>query len=181
MFWCVGIIIQYILQDFLLTASSNPCHPLCIQNGTSSSKAEIIIVSTYLVSTLLPASTMVIVTTVWSAQLFKKMSIQQKIQDYNTSNKKLIFMPILMVILIVCNTLLGYLIGTAISEVLKLSGVENYLGNWAYFVRRMSHGFISCLHGVSYPITLLYFNTKLRKNWIFKRTNRVDSEIITAQ
>ena len=70
-------------------------------------------------------------------------------------------MPILMMILIVCNTLLGYLIGTAISEVLKLSGVENYLGNWGYFVCRMSYGFISCLHGVSYPITLLYFNTKL--------------------
>ena len=177
MFWYVGIIIQ----DILLPGSPNPCQPLCIQNGTSSSKAEIIILSTYLVSTLLPASTMVIVTTVWSAQLFKNMSIQQKIQDYNRLNKKLLFMPILMIILIVCNTLLGYLMGTAISEVLKLSGVENYLGNWAYFVRRMSYGFISCLHGVSYPITLLYFNTKLRKNWIFRRSNRVDSEIITVQ
>ena len=93
MFWCVGVIIQYILQDFLLTESSNPCHPLCIQNGTSSSKAEIIISSTYLVSTLLPASTMVIVTTVWSAQLFKKMSIQQKIQDYNTLNKNFYLCP----------------------------------------------------------------------------------------
>ena len=73
-------------------------------------------------------------------------------------------MPILMVILIVCNVSIGYLISIAISEVIKLAGVEDYLGNWAYFARRMSYGFISCLHGVSYPITLLYFNTKLRGN-----------------
>ena len=90
-------------------------------------------------------------------------------------------MPVLMVILIVCN---GYLIGVAISEVIKLAGVEDYLGNWAYFARRMSYGIISCLHGVSYPITLLHFNTMLRKNWkkyFNRRSNRVDSEIITVQ
>ncbi len=86
-----------------------------------------------------------------------------------------------MVILIVCNGVIGFLIGVAISEVIKLAGVEDYLGNWAYFVNRMSFGFINCLHGVSYPITLLYFNTKLRKNWkkyFNRRSNRVDSETV---
>ncbi len=112
------------------------------------------------------------------------MSIQQKIQDYNTLNKKLLFMPVLMVILIVCNGVIGYLMGVAISEVIKLAGVKDYLGNWAYFTRRMSFAIIGCLHGVSYPITLLHFNTKLRKNWtkyFNRRSNRVDPEIITVQ
>ncbi len=98
-------------------------------------------------STLMPSSIMVIVTSVWSVQLFKKMSIQQKIQDYNTLNKKLLFMPILMMILIVCNGVIGFLMGIAISEVMKLAGVEDYLGNWAYFGDSMSNVFISCLHG----------------------------------
>ena len=181
-FWNVLI----LLLDILMPASSNPCEPLCVQNTTSELEAENInfgiLLGIYLVLTLLPTSIMVIVTSIWSVQLFKKMSIQQKIQDYNTLNKKLLFMPILMVILIVCNGLIGYLIGVAISEVLKLAGVEDYLGNWSYFTRRMSNAVISCLHGVSYPITLLYFNTKLRKNWrkYFLRSNRVESEIITA-
>ena len=173
MFWYVVV----FLQDILLPAS-NPCQPLCVQNGTSVSETANISLSIYFVTTLLPASTVVVVTSVWSAQLFKKISIQQKIQEYNTLNKKLLFMPILMVILIVCNGLIGYLMGIAISEVIKLAGVEDYLGNWAYFARRMSYAFISYLHGVSYPITLLHFNTKLRKNWkkyLTKRSNRVDS------
>ncbi len=179
-FWYVVI----FLQDILLPASSNPCQPLCIQNSTSVLEATNITLGIYFVSTLIPSSIMVIVTSIWSAQIFKKMSIQQKIQDYNSLNKKLLFMPILMVFLIVCNGLIGYLMGVAISEVIKLAGVEDYLGNWAYFARRMSYGIISCLHGVSYPITLLYFNTKLRKNWtkyLYRRSNRVESEIITVQ
>ena len=179
-FWYVVL----ILQDTLLAESSNPCQPLCIQNGTSVRKIEKITLGIYFVSTFIPSSTTVIVTSVWSAQLFKKMSIQQKIQEYNTLNKKLLFMPILMMILVVCNTLLGYLIGTAISEVLMLVGVKDYLGNWAYFARSMSYAFINCLHGVSYPITLLYFNTKLRKSWktyFTRKSNRVDPEIITVQ
>ncbi len=180
MFWSVVI----LLQDILLPASSNPCQPLCAQNSTSVREVENISLGIYFGFTLLPTSTIVILTSVWSVQLFKKMSIQQKIHDYNTLNKKLLFMPILMVILIVFNGLVGYLVGIALSEVIKLAGVEDYLGNWAYFARRMSYGFISCLHGVSYPITLLYFNTKLRKNWrkyLTRRSNRVDSEIITVQ
>ncbi len=171
MFWNVVV----LLQDIFLPVLINPCQPLCVQNSTSVPEAENITLGIYFVSTLLPTSTIVIVTSVWSVQLFKKMSIQQKIQDYNTLNKKLLFMPILLVILIVCNGIIGYLIGIAISELIKLAGVENYLGNWTYFVQRMSFGFINCLHGVSYPITLLYFNTKLRKNWrkyFNRRSNR---------
>ncbi len=181
MFWNVVI----LLWDILLPVSSNPCEPLCVQNSTTILEALNInlgiLLGIYFVSTLLPTSIMVIVTSVWSVQLFKKMSIQQKIQEYNTLNKKLLFMPILMVTLI---GLIGYLIGVAISEVIKLAGVEDYLGNWAYFTSRMSNAVISCLHGVSYPITLLYFNTKLRKNWkkcFNRRSNRVDPEIITIQ
>ncbi len=180
MFWYVVV----LLQNILLPESSNLCQPLCAQNSTSVRGVENISIGIYFVSTVLLTSTIVVVTSVWSVQLFKKQSIQQKIQDYNTLNKKLLFMPILMVILVICNGLIGFLIGTAISEVLKLAGVEDYLGNWAYFARRMSNAVISCLHGVSYPITLLYFNTKLRKNWkkyFTRRSNRVDSEIITVQ
>ena len=87
-----------------------------------------------------------------------------------------------MVILIVANGLIDCLIGIAISEVLKLAGVEDYLGNWAYFAHRISNAVISCLHGMSYPITLLFqHQAKKRKNWKKYFTSRVDSEIITVQ
>ncbi len=172
MFWYVVI----FLQPIFLPGTTNPCQPLCIQNSTSILTVEIIIIGIYAVSTLLPASATIIVTSVWSTRLFKKMSIQKNIQEYHSLNKKLLLMPILMVILIVCNGLIGFLMGVTFSEVIKLAGVD-YLGNWAYFARRMSFAFISCLHGVSYPITLLYFNTDLRKNWMkhfTRRSNRVN-------
>ena len=170
-------------SELLLPPSSNPCQPLCTQNSTSISEAEQLVIGSYFVSTLLPASTIVTVMSVWSVQLFKKMSIQPNIQGYNTLNKKLLFMPIFMVFIVVCSSPIGYLTSVAFSEVLKLAEVEDYLGNWAYFTRRMSFGFCSCLHGVSYPITLLYFNTKLRKNWkkyLTRKSNRVDVEVITC-
>ncbi len=63
-------------SELLLPPSSNPCQPLCTQNSTSISEAEQIVIGSYFVSTLLPASTIVTVTSVWSVQLFKKMSIQ---------------------------------------------------------------------------------------------------------
>ena len=179
MFWYT----MFLIQQILLPASSNPCQPLCIQNATSTTlEAEYILTGAFVVSTLLPASIMVIVTSVWSAQLFKKMSIRQKIQEYNTLNKKLLLMPILMLSLILCNLLLGFFLSIALSEVLQLAGVEDYLGNWAYFVRRMTFACVGSLHGVSYPITLLYFNTKLRKDWkkyLTRRSNRVNSETTT--
>ena len=85
--------------------------------------------------------------------------------------------------IILCNGLFGYLIGQAFSEVLKLAGVNDYLGNWANFAEEMIYAFINFLHGVSYPITLLYFNTRLRKNWreqLTRKSNRVHSEITIA-
>ena len=135
-----------LIQSILLPASSNPCQPLCTQNSTSISEAEQLVIGSYFVSTLLPASTIVTVTSVWSVQLFKKMSIQPNIQGYNTLNKKLLFMPIFMVFIVVCSSPIGYLTSVAFSEVLKLAEVEDYLGNWAYFTRRMSFGFCSCLY-----------------------------------
>ncbi len=179
MFWFTVLLIPQIL----LPASSNPCQPLCIQNTTliNSSDPENISLGAYVVSTLLPASVIVIATSVWSVQLFKKMSVRQKIQEYRHLNRKLLLMPILMVFIILCNGLLGYLIGTAFSEVLKLAGVKDYLGNWANFAEGVTFAFISCLQGVSYPITLLYFNTRLRKNWreqlCTRKSNRVHSEM----
>ncbi len=86
-------------------------------------------------------------------------------------------MPILMVFLISCNGLIGYLIGITLTEVLKLAGVEKYFGNRDYFVRRMTFNLVNIVHGVSYPIALLYFSTKLRKKWKKQytrtRSNRV--------
>ncbi len=174
MFWIVVI----FLQNILLRASTNPCQSLCIQNSTSLMEVENISIGIYFVFTLLPTSIIVIVTSVLSVKLFKKMSIQQKIQHYN--NKKLLFMPILMVILIVCNGVIGYLHdGHCNFRSDKASGSERL--PWKLGLFRKSFGFINCLHGVSYPITLLYFNTKLRKNWkkYFTRiSNRVDSETV---
>ncbi len=51
-------------------------------------------------------------------QLFMKMSIRQIVQDYKVMTKKLLFMPILMLFLISCNVGIGFLLSTAISELL---------------------------------------------------------------
>ncbi len=177
-FWSTVLLVEQNVQPAL-----NLCQSLCIQNTTlTNANTESILAAVYYVSTLFPASATVIVTSVWSVQLFKRMSIQQKLQDYSNLNKKLLLMPILMAILIACNGPIGYLIGIAISEVLKLAQVEDYFGNWDYFAKRMVFTFVNSLHGVSYPIALLYFNTKLRKNWkkmLSRKSNRVIHSEIT--
>ena len=72
---------------------------------------------------------MVIVTSVWSVQLFKIMSIQQKIQDYNTLSKKLLFMPILMMILVAWSVLSNH---TALFQ----HEAKKQLENISYFTRK---------------------------------------------
>ncbi len=80
--------------------------------------------------------------------------------------------------------MIGYSLNAVFSEVLnKLSGLEDYIGNWAILIwgekcHLPLHG--SILQGVSYPITLLIFSTHLKKSWkgLFKRKhNKVQSEI----
>ncbi len=74
MFWYVVL----LLQDTLLIRSSNPCEPLCIQNVTSVLEADNITIGIYYVSTVLPTSTIVIVTSIWSVQQFKKCLSSKK-------------------------------------------------------------------------------------------------------
>ena len=83
----------------------------------------------YCVYTASYTYTMVIVTSVWSVQLFKIMSIQQKIQDYNTLSKKLLFMPILMMILVAWSVLSNH---TALFQ----HEAKKQLENISYFTKK---------------------------------------------
>ncbi len=185
---CIGVIILIaliwsvliLLQQIFLPPSLNTCQPLCLQNFTVLFQAENIFLAVYLGVFLLPAAVTITVTSIWCVVLFKKMSIQQKNTDYSDLSKKLLLMPIIMVFLIFGNLSIGYLLSAVFSEVLKLAGLEDYIGNWAILGSDVSYAIGSLLQGVSYPITLLIFSTKLRKSWkgLFRRKhNKVQSEI----
>ncbi len=160
-----------LLQQIFVPPSLNTCQPLCVQNFTDLSQSENILLGVYIVFFLLPAAVTITVTSIWSVVLFNKMSIQQKNTEYSDLSKKLLLLPIIMVFLIFSNLLIGYLLSAVFSEVLKLAGVEDYIGNWAVLGSELSYAIGRFLQGVSYPITLLIFSTKLRKSWkgLFRR------------
>ncbi len=90
----------------------------------------------------------------------------------------------MMVLLLFGNGLLGYLLGAVFSEVLKLAGVENHIGNWAFTAVRLSFGIVGYSQGVSYPITLLIFSTKLRRSWrnlFTKKSNRIHTDTVAVK
>ncbi len=93
-------------------------------------------------------------------------------------------MPVMMVLLLFSNGLLGYLLGAVFSEVFKSAGVEDHIGNWAFTATELSFGIVGYSQGVSYPITLLIFSTKLRRSWrnlFTKKSNRVLTDTVTVR
>ncbi len=189
---CVGISfliaivwsVIVLLQELFLPSTLNPCQNLCEENSTNMSEAGSIIIGVYSISTFLPAVAITITTSIWSVVLFQKMSIQQKNQEYKNLNKKLLLMPILMVIILIGNGLLGYLISMAFSKLLLLIGVVDHIGNWAYASNELIYSVTGYYQGISYSITLLIASINLRKTWrnLFRqKLNRVQQVNIDTE
>ena len=79
--------------------------------------------------------------------------------------RKMFLLPVLMVILLICNSLLSYLITVLIERLLYRPSFGHFFGNWANFLANLEYLVLDILHALSYPLVLLFLYARLRKTW----------------
>lgn len=119
-----------------------------------------------------PSVNITITASVWATILFKKKFLRRDTGDDNALDKKMLLLPILMSFLVVANSGVTFGISALVGEVLKLINLGVFFGNWANFFANVVSVWIDILHGVSYPVALVYLNTQIQATWkrmLFKR------------
>ena len=153
----------------IVSGSPAHCEIFCATPGNSTFlnkiDFEFIVVASYSVITVAPAFIVTLVMSVWALVLFKRQIILKSDPGDISLNRKLILLPLLMAILLVCNSLLGYILTLITGEVLKGTSREPFSGNWAYFASDVKRFILDLLQGLSYPLILVYLNNAIRATW----------------
>ena len=163
-FWTVAFFINNILSEFPLH-----CHSLCASSPNnrdfvSSMDASLFIVVAYVVFTLAPAFVVTITTSIWAFLVFKKKIMVTGSKDLKLS-RRIFLLPVIMVFLLFCNSLLSYLATVVSDRVLDRAGLEPFFGNWANYLSSLLYFMLDMLHALSYPLLLLFLYTGLRRSW----------------
>ena len=175
-FWALA----NITPIFFVTTFSPFCTTVCSppsENMTMSTKVYIF-VGIYGGITLAPAVIVTIVTSIYSLVIFKTRLLRTELVDDKSLNRKIILVPVLMVILVLGTNLNGFVASSITSVILRQVDVGPYYGNWSLFIRNLIFFVTDALHGTSYPVILLILNTTLRKKWktiLFKKPPCWDS------
>ena len=163
-FWTVSFFINNILSEFPLH-----CHSLCASSPNnrdfvSSMDASLFIVVAYGVFTLAPAFVVTTISSVWAFIEFKKRFLVTNKKDAGLS-RRILLLPVVMVFLLFCNSLLSYLTTVVSDRVLDRASLEPFFGNWANFLSTLLYFVLDILHALSYPLVLLFLYTRLRRTW----------------
>ena len=148
------LLVQYMYHSFLQPYGAN----------SSSMDASLFIVAAYGVFTLAPAFLVTIISSIWAFLEFKKRLIVTNKKDIGLS-QRILFIPVIMVLLLFCNSLLSYLTTVVSDKVLDRASLEPFFGNWANFLSTLLYFVLDILHALSYPLVLLFLYTCLRKTW----------------
>ena len=182
----IGVVISGVVGvvwSIVFLTTSNDVPTLCSMyceppdpNSTVSSPIDtgLIYVGSTIVLTLIPSLIVTIVTSTRATILFKSKFMRRS-DDDNDLNKKMILLPILMVFLVIANSTISYAVASIVGVILKRANLGAFFGNWAYFISIVVAMLIDIIHGVSYPVALVYLNTKLQTTWkrmLFKRGSR---------
>ena len=173
-FWAFA----YIMQTVFVTHScTTVCSPPS-ENVTVSTEAKFIVTGAYAGITLAPAVIVTIVTSIYSLVIFKTRLLKTELVDDKSLSKKMILLPVLMVILVLGTNLNGFVASSITSVILRQVDVGPYYGNWSLFISSLIFFVSDALHGIAYPVILLVLNTTLRKKWktiLFKKPPCWDS------
>ncbi len=120
----------------------------------------------FVIFTLFPALIVSILSSVWTLQIFrKKFIVRSDNQSEIELNRRMLLLPLLMVILLFCNALLTYILSSLTGLLLKQAGVESFYGNWANIISKYEYFSLDVLHSLSYPLVLLFLYTNIWKTW----------------
>ena len=162
-FWTVCFIISNLLSEH-----PHHCHSFCESPQSdyvfSMEYASLFVVAASVIFSVAPALVVTILTSIWAFLIFKKRFMANSDKDAAFS-RRMFLLPVLMVILLICNSLLSYLITVMIDKLLHRMSFEPFFGNWANFIVSLGYLVLDILHALSYPLVLLFLYTRLRKTW----------------
>ena len=164
-FWTVVFVITNGLARYPVH-----CHIFCYENespeGRNIVTAFFIVVICFVVFTMTPAFVITILTSIEAFRIFKRSFIVRSENRIETSlNRRMMLLPVLMAVLLVCNSILSFFFTTFTGYILKQAGVETFYGNWANIVSKYEYFILDMLHSLFFPLVLLYLYISVRKTW----------------
>ncbi len=133
------------------------CTPFSVLNINT------LILLPFLVVTLTPAFIVTVVASVWTLRIFKKKIVFRP--DSKSVNRKMILLPFLMGILQLLNTSVPYVTTTISNTVLSNLDVGDFYGCLANIFAILEYFIFDVVHGLSFPLALLYLYANVRKTW----------------
>ena len=163
-FWTVCFFIANILSEFPLH-----CHSFCAsspsnQTVVSTIDASLFVVAAYVVFTLAPSFLVTLTSSIWALLVFKKNFMVVSKKDAGFS-RRILLLPVTMVLLLFCNSLLSYLVAVVSDRVLDRANLGDFFGIWANYLTSLLYFVLDMLHALSYPLVLLFLYTRLRRTW----------------
>ncbi len=164
-FWTVVHIITNGLARYPIH-----CHIFCYENespeGRNIVTEAFIAAICFVVLTMTPAFVITILTSIETFRIFKRSFIVRCENRIETSlNRRMILLPVLMAVLLVCNSILSFFFTTFTGYILKQAGVETFYGNWANIMSKYEYFILDMLHSLFFPLVLLYLYINVRKTW----------------
>ena len=159
--WTVAFFVSSIFSEF-----PHHCHSFCspVNSTDVGMDYSLYIVIGYVILTLAPAFLVTLTASIWAYLVFKKKFMATSKKDAAFS-RRLFLLPVLMVILLFCNSLLSYVITVVTDEALDKASLGLYFGHWANLLSTMLYFVLDMFHALSYPLILLFLYARLRKTW----------------
>ncbi len=173
-FFCMGISVVVAIIWTVIFAVTNGimeypihCHDFCFGSNPPDIFSEIFfVVVSFFIFTLLPVLIVTITTSVWTLRIFRKKFI---VRSDNKSaielNRRMLLLPLLMIILLFCNSLLSLVLSSLTGLLLRQAGVEEFYGNWANIISKYEYFLLDLVHGLCYPLVLLYLYANVWETW----------------
>ena len=146
------------------------CHTFCegydSPEGRNVVSDFFIAIIIFLIFTMTPAFIVTILTSIETVRIFKRSFIVRSENRIETAlNRRMILLPVLMAVLLVCNSILSFFSTTFTGLILKQAGVEAFYGNWANIMAKYEFLILDMVHSLSFPLVLLYLYTNVRNTW----------------
>ena len=164
-FWTVLFSASSFLSEFPLH-----CHSFCTDSPDNSAFVSttdwsLFVVVAFIAFTLLPCVVVTLSVSIWAFYIFKKKFIVRNNPKDASFSRRILLLPVLMVSLLFCTSLLSYLATIVTGEILEKDHLEPFFGNLANFMSDFEYFVLDLLHALSCPLVILYLYTRVKSTW----------------
>ncbi len=168
----VSLVVSIVIAAFwtivvFLSNSLNNDPPFCyIYCTISPLSLNAKILFSFVAVTLIPAFVVMIVASIWAYLTFKK-KFMLHLDDTNEMdlNQRILLLPFLLVILQLCNSVIVYFVTVTSGAILSKFDTGDYYGSFANVIADFEYLIFDLIHCLSFPLTLLYLYTSVKKTW----------------